>query len=109
MHLLYLFLAVVAEVVATSALKLSKGFTVLWPSVTVVVGYAIAFYLLGQSLKYFSLSVAYATWCGLGIVLVALVQIFWFRSGIDLAGFVGLGLIIAGVVVVNLLSKSVAH
>lgn len=101
--------AVVAEVIATSALKLSKGFTVLWPSVTVVIGYGVAFYLLGQSLKYFSLSIAYATWCGLGILLVAMVQVLWFRHGIDLAGWIGLGLIVAGVLVVNLLSKTGAH
>lgn len=109
MAYVFLFVAVVAEVIATSALKLSDGFTKLWPSVVVIVGYSAAFYCLSLSLRHLSLSTAYASWCGLGIVLVALVQIFWFRSGIDLAGFIGLGLIIAGVLVVNLLSKSVAH
>lgn len=109
MAYVYLLIAVVAEVFATSALKLSDGFTKLWPSVVVVIGYSAAFYSLSLSLRTLSLSTAYASWCGLGIVLVALVQVFWFRNGIDLAGFVGLGLIIAGVLVVNLLSKSVAH
>ncbi len=106
---LYLGIAIVAEVCATSALKLCEGFTRLWPSVVVVAGYAVAFGFLSLTLRTMSVGVAYAIWSGVGIVLVSAVGWFWFRQSLDAPALLGMGLIIAGVLVVNLFSKSVAH
>lgn len=101
----YLLLAgaIVAEVVATTALKLSDGFTKLWPTVIVVVGYLTAFTLLGLGLsKGLSVSVGYAIWAGVGTALIAILGIFLFKETIAPWGFVGLGLIVAGVVLLEL-------
>ena len=106
---LYLAVAVACEVVATSALKAAEGFTRPLPSLVVVAGYGIAFYLLSLTLKTMPVGIAYALWSGFGIVLVALIGVVWFGQKLDLAAIVGLGLILAGVLVVNLLSKSVGH
>jgi multidrug transporter EmrE-like cation transporter len=101
--------AIVAEVVGTSALKASEGFTRLVPSVVVVLGYAVAFYCLSLVLKTLPVGVAYAVWSGLGIVLITLVAFFMYGQKIDLAGLLGMGLIVAGVVVLNVFSKASAH
>ncbi len=106
---IYLAIAIVSEVIATSCLKLSDGFTKLWPSVVVVVGYGLAFFFLSLTLRTMSIGVAYAVWSGVGIVLTALIAWVAFGQKIDTAGFVGIGLIIAGVLVLNLFSKSAAH
>jgi len=106
---LYLAVAVACEVAATSALKASEGFTRLGPSVVVVVGYAVAFFLLSLTLKTMPVGIAYALWSGFGIILIAVVGVVWFHQTLDLPAIVGLGLILAGVLVVNLLSKSVGH
>ncbi|MFD1216294.1 MULTISPECIES: DMT family transporter [Microbulbifer] len=106
---IYLAVAIAAEVAATSALKASEQFTRLWPSVIVVVGYAIAFYMLTLVLKSIPVGVAYAIWSGLGIVLVAIIGAVVYREIPDPAAIVGMGLIIAGVVVLNVFSKSVPH
>ncbi|TCT05629.1 DMT family transporter [Aquabacter spiritensis] len=106
---LILFVAIVAEVVATSALKAAEGFTRPLPSIIVVVGYAIAFYCLSLTLRTLPVGIAYALWSGVGIVLVAGIGAVLYGQKLDLAAIVGLGLIIAGVLVVNLLSKSVSH
>ena len=109
MHHLYLVLAIVAEVIATSALKASDGFRHLGPSGIVVVGYGIAFYFLAQTLRVFPVGIAYAIWSGLGIILVALIGWLWYGQSLDAPAVVVLGLIIAGVAVVNLLSSSISH
>ena len=109
MTYLLLFIAICAEVVATSALKASEGFTKLWPSVIVGVGYVIAFYCLSLTLRTMSVGVAYAIWSGVGIVLVAGAGAILYGQKLDLPAIVGLGLIIAGVLVVNLMSSSVSH
>lgn len=109
MHHLYLVLAIVAEVIATSALKASEGFRHLGPSCIVVVGYGIAFYFLALTLRVYPIGIAYAIWSGLGIVLISLVGWLHFRQALDLPAILGLALIVAGVLVVNLFSKSVAH
>lgn len=101
--------AIVAEVIATSALKASDGFSRLWPSVLVVVGYAVAFYCLSLVLRAIPVGVAYAIWSGLGIVLITLVAFVLYGQKIDLAGLIGMGLIVAGVLVLNLFSKSSVH
>ena len=106
---LFLAVAIVGEVVATSALKSSDGFTKLAPSAVVVVGYGVAFYFLSLALKSIPVGIAYAVWAGLGIVLVA--GIAWLLHGqkLDSWAFFGIGLIVSGVAVLNLLSKVSAH
>ena len=105
----YLGVAIVAEVIATSALKASDGFTRLWPSLVTTVGYAIAFYCLALTLRVIPTGIAYAIWSGIGIVLISAVGWVWFRQALDLPALIGLGLIVAGVVVVNVFSTSVGH
>ena len=102
-------LAIVAEVIGTTALKASDNFTRLAPSLIVVVGYGVAFYCLSLVLKSVPVGIAYAVWSGLGIVLITAVAWLLYGQRIDLAGLVGMGLIIAGVVVLNVFSKSSAH
>ena len=106
---LYLGIAIVCEVIATSALKASAEFTRLVPSIIVVIGYGVAFYCLALTLRTIPVGIAYAIWSGIGIVLIALVGWLWFRQSLDLPAIIGLGLIIAGVVVVNAFSRSVPH
>ena len=103
---LFLGAAIMAEVAATSALKASEGFTRLWPSVVVVLGYGIAFYCLSLTLRTIPVGVAYAIWSGLGVVLVALLSWWLFGQKLDLAALLGMGLIVAGVLVMNLFSSS---
>ncbi|MDR7149746.1 multidrug transporter EmrE-like cation transporter [Hydrogenophaga palleronii] len=104
-----LALAIVAEVIGTTALKASEGFTRLAPSLIVVVGYAVAFYCLSLVLKSIPVGVTYAIWSGLGIVLITVVAFLVYGQRIDLAGLIGMGLIIAGVVVLNVFSKTAVH
>ena len=106
---LFLGIAIACEVIATSNLKLSEGFTKWLPSTLVVVGYAAAFYFLSLTLKTIPVGVAYAVWSGLGIVAISIVAWFAFGQKPDLWGVVGMGLIIAGVVVLNTLSNTTAH
>ena len=106
---LLLTIAIIAEVVGTSALKASAGFTRLAPSAVVVLGYAVAFYCLSLVLKTIPVGVAYAIWSGLGIVLITGVAWVVYDQEIDLAAAVGMGLIVAGVVVLNVFSGSVKH
>ncbi len=107
MQWIYLAIAIVSEVIATSALKSAEGFTRLVPSMLVVVGYASAFYFLSLTLRTIPLGVAYALWSGVGVVLVALVGWVVYHQSLDAAAFIGIALIIAGVVVLNLFSKAV--
>jgi multidrug transporter EmrE-like cation transporter len=104
-----LALAIVGEVIATSAMKASEGFTRLGPSMLVLLGYAAAFFFLSQVLDRIPVGVAYAVWAGGGIVLVALVAWIVYGQRPDAAGFVGMSLILAGVLVLNLLSKTSVH
>jgi multidrug transporter EmrE-like cation transporter len=103
---LLLAIAIVAEVVGTSALKASAGFSRLVPSMVVVLGYAVAFYCLSLVLKTIPVGVAYAIWSGLGIVLITVVAWVVYDQTIDWAAALGMGLIIAGVVVLNVFSGS---
>lgn len=106
---LYLAVAILAEVIATSMLKVSTGFTRLWPSVATVVGYAISFYCLAQTLGTLPTGVVYAIWSGVGIVLISVIAWLVFGQSLDGPALAGMGLIIAGVLVINLFSRSVAH
>ena len=109
MAYVYLAIAIVAEVIATSSLKASDGFARLWPSVVTVIGYGIAFYFLSLTLRSIPTGIAYAIWSGVGIVLISAVGWVWFRQALDLPAIIGMALIIAGVLVVNLFSRSAAH
>jgi len=106
---LLLLLAIVAEVLATSALKASENFTRLIPSLVVVAGYGIAFSCLSMTLKTLPLGVAYAIWSGIGTALVAVVGWLVYKQQLDLPAIAGIALIIAGTVVLNLFSKVAAH
>ena len=105
----YLAIAIVAEVIATSALTASAGFTRPGPSIIVVIGYGLAFWFLSLSLRSIPVGIAYAVWSGVGIVLISLIGWLWFRQSLDIAAVAGMGLIVAGVAVINLFSRSVAH
>lgn len=109
MQWLYLLIAIVGEVAGTSALKASQGFTVLLPSVLVVVGYGAAFYFLSLTLSSISVGVAYALWSGIGIVLISAVGWLWFGQALDAAAMVGIAFIIAGVGIINFFSNVSAH
>ena len=109
MSYLYLAVAIVAEVIATTALKRTEQFTRLWPSVIVAVGYLVAFYFLTLVLDRMSVGVVYAMWSGLGIVLVTIVAAMMYRERPDGIAILGMTLIVAGVVLMNLFSKTVSH
>ena len=106
MHFIFLALAIIAEVIATSALKATEEFSRFWPSLLVVGGYVSAFYFLTLALRVLPVGIAYAIWAGVGIVLVAIAGVVLYGQRLDLAAIVGIGLIIAGVLVINLLSES---
>jgi len=109
MQWLYLMIAIVAEVIATSVLKVTEGFTRWVPSLVVVVGYAAAFYFMSLTLRTIPLGIAYAIWSGVGVVLVTIVGWTVYHQSLDMAAFIGIGLIVAGVLVLNLFSRSALH
>lgn len=104
-----LALAIITEVTGSTFLVKSEGFTKLWPSVAVIVLFAIAFYLLSQVIKVIPLGIAYAIWAGVGIILTAAVGYFIFRQSLDLPALLGIALIVSGVVVINMFSNSTGH
>lgn len=109
MGYLYLTIAIIAEVIATNALKASEEFTKLIPSIIVVVGYGTAFYFLSLVLKVIPVGIAYAIWSGMGIVLVAVVAAILFKQIPDWPAIIGMILIITGVLFINIFSKTVNH
>ena len=109
MSYLYLSIAIIAEVIATNALNASERFTKLVPCILVVLGYGAAFYFLSLTLKSMPLGVAYAIWAGLGIVLSAAVAAVIFKQTPDMPAMLGMALIILGVIVINVFSKTVSH
>lgn len=106
---LLLGIAIVAETIATSALKSSEGFSKLVPSVIVLVGYGVAFYFLSLTLRSIPVGIAYAVWSGVGIVLITVVGWAVFGQKLDWPALLGMGLIVAGVIVMNVFSKAGAH
>ena len=102
----YLFLAILSEVIATASLKSTEGFTKPIPSIIVLIGYCAAFYFLSLTLNTISIGVAYAIWSGVGVATITVVSYFLYDQKIDLAGILGIGLIIAGVIVLRLFSES---
>ncbi|WP_424943224.1 SMR family transporter [Aliiroseovarius crassostreae] len=109
MPYLVLIFAVIAETIGTSALQASHQFTRLWPSVTVVVAYGISFALLAWVLKFMPVGIAYALWSGLGIVFIAMIGFAVFGQKLDLPAVLGLMLIVAGIIVINLFSTTSTH
>lgn len=109
MTYLYLAIAIIAEVAATSALKASEEFTRLFPSLIVVAGYGIAFYFMTLVLRVIPIGITYAIWSGVGIVLVAVVGFILYKQIPDISAILGMGLIIAGVVVIHVFSKTINH
>lgn len=103
---LYLTIAIIAEVIATSSLKASAEFTRFWPSVAVVLGYLVAFYCLSLTLKWIPLGIVYAVWAGLGVVLVAAVGWLIYGQRLDAVAVAGMALIVLGVVLIQLSSSS---
>lgn len=104
-----LLLAIVFETIGTSSLKASEEFTRLWPTLIMAVCYLCAFYLLTIVMRAMPIGIAYAVWSGLGIVLISLIGLLVFKQRLDLPACVGIGLIVAGVIVVNVFSKSASH
>lgn len=109
MHWFYLAVAIVSEVIATSALKAAEGFTRPLPSLIVVVGYGVAFYCLSVVLRTLPVGITYAIWSGVGVALIALAGWLLYDQALDLPAVVGMALIVAGVVVLNVFSKTVTH
>lgn len=99
-------MAIVSEVIATSALKASEGFSRLWPSLLVLAGYLAAFYFLSLTLRTIPVAVAYAIWSGVGIALIALIGWIFFAQALDMAALIGIALIVAGVFVLNVFSTT---
>lgn len=108
-HYVYLFVSVVAEAVGYAALNASAQFTRLWPSLLVIGGFAGSFYFLTLALKYLPLGITYALASGLGIIVVSLAGVIVFGQRLDLGAVIGLGLIIAGMVVINAFSDFAVH
>ena len=109
MNYLYLVVAIMLEVVATTALKQTDGFTRLVPSLVSLAGYAIAFYFLSLTLRSMSVGIVYAVWSGAGVVFITAIGWLWFRQSLDAPALAGIALIVAGVVIINLFSRSVIH
>lgn len=107
MHYLYLAIAIVAEVIGTSALKTTEGFTRPLPSAIVVVSYGVSFYFLAQALRVIPVGVAYAIWSGVGIGLITLIGWIVFKQVLDAAALAGIALIVVGVIVIQMFSRAV--
>jgi small multidrug resistance pump len=102
----YLLIAIVSEVIATSSLKASEGLTKLWPSVLVIAGYGSALYFLSITVKVMPVGISYALWSGIGIVLVTIAGIFLYKQVPDTPAIIGMLLILIGVLVINIFSKT---
>ena len=109
MKYLYLALAIVLEVLGSSFMKASDGFSKLLPTTITIIAYIACFFFLSQALKSIPLGIAYAIWGGLGIVLTALISVIIFKQSLDLAAIIGIILIVAGVFVMNFFSESSTH
>lgn len=106
---LFLTVAIVSEVVATSTLKFTDSFTKLWPSIIVIAGYGISFYFLSLSLRTIPVGIAYAIWSGLGTVLIIFAAWALFGQKLDIPALLGIGLIVSGVILMNVFSKAIPH
>ena len=109
MPYLYLTIAIISEVIGTSALKASEEFSRLLPSAIVVIGYAAAFYFMTLTLRTIPIGVTYAIWSGMGIVLITIAGIFLYKQIPDTPAIIGMGLIVSGVIVIHLFSETAPH
>lgn len=109
MHYIFLGLAIVLEVIGSSFMKVSEGFSKALPTIITILAYLSSFFCLSQALKSISLAVVYTLWAGLGIVLTAFVSAYIFKQKFDLASIIGIGLIVLGVIVINFFSKGSLH
>jgi len=105
----YLGLAILVEVIATSTLKASEEFTKLVPSTIVLIGYGISFYLMTLVLRTLPIGITYAVWSGIGIVLISVAGAIFYKETLDFPAILGIGLIVSGVIVIHLFSKTVSH
>ncbi len=108
-HYIFLLVAVLFEAVGTSSLQASAQFTKFWPTVFVAIGFAGAMYFMTLTLKYMPIGIVYALWSGLGIVIITAVGYFFFKQAVDAWALLGIALIIAGLLVINLLSRTATH
>ena len=109
LHYVYLVFAVIAETIGTTALQASQQFTRLGPSILVVIGYGLAFYLMALTLRHMPVGIVYAIWSGLGIFFIAVIGWLVFGQKLDLPAVLGLGFIMAGILIIHLFSKTSAH
>ncbi|MDD3265566.1 MAG: multidrug efflux SMR transporter [Burkholderiales bacterium] len=109
MNWIYLFIAIIGELVGTSALKAAEGFTKIAPSILCICGYLVAFYFLSLTLKSIPLGIAYAIWSGFGIVLITMIGYFYYKQAVDLPAIIGISFIVLGVVIINVFSKTSMH
>ena len=109
LHYIFLIFAIIAETIGTTALQASQQFTRFWPSVLVVIAYGLSFYLLAQTLRVMPVGVVYAMWSGLGIVMIAAIGYLVFGQRLDLPAVVGTGMILCGILVIHLFSKTSPH
>ena len=109
MNLVYLTIAIISEVIATTALKAAEGFTKPMPSLVVIIGYGVAFYFLSLTLRTIPFGITYAIWSGVGLVLICAAGWILYGQALDLAAIIGIVLIVIGVLVINIFSKSVPH
>lgn len=106
---IFLSIAIVSEVIATTSLKAAEGFTHLWPSIFVVCGYSVAFYFLSLTLKTIPVGVVYAIWSGAGIAIITIVAWAVYGQSLNTPSIIGMLLIVAGIIVLNVFSESVSH
>ncbi|MBY6042687.1 SMR family transporter [Phaeobacter italicus] len=109
LHYVFLVFAVIAETIGTTALQASQQFTRLGPSILVVIGYGLAFYLMALTLRHMPVGIVYAIWSGLGIFFIAVIGWLVFGQKLDLPAVLGLGLIMAGILIIHLFSKTSGH
>ncbi|PAH70254.1 multidrug transporter (plasmid) [Staphylococcus aureus] len=106
MHYLYLFISIATEIIGTSFLKISEGFTKLWPTLGTLLSFGICFYFLSLTIKFLPLNITYATWAGLGLVLTTIISVIVFKENVNLISIISIGLIVIGVVLLNVFGES---
>ena len=106
MHYLYLFISIATEIIGTSFLKTSEGFTKLWPTLGTLLSFGTCFYFLSLTIKFLPLNITYATWAGLGLVLTTIISVIVFKENVNLISIISIGLIVIGVVLLNVFGES---
>ncbi|EMB9397476.1 quaternary ammonium compound efflux SMR transporter QacG [Staphylococcus pseudintermedius] len=106
MHYLYLFISIATEIIGTSFLKASEGFTKLWPTLGTLLSFGICFYFLSLTIKFLPLNITYATWAGLGLVLTTIISVIVFKENVNLISIISISLIVIGVVLLNVFGES---